>query len=252
MINGLKIVVVMPAYNAAKTLERTYAEISHDLVDELVLVDDHSHDHTVAKARELGIKHIIQHNQNKGYGGNQKSCYEYALKLNADIIIMLHPDYQYSPLLIPAMAHLIATGLYPVVLGSRILGGGALQGGMPAYKYFSNRLLTASQNILTGAKLSEYHTGYRAYSRHVLETIPFKENSDDFIFDNEMLCQIIWYGYAIGEISCPTRYFPDASSINFKRSVKYGIGVVKNSFRLFFHRYGLWGFPLLQKMSREV
>lgn len=242
----------MPAYNAAQTLERTCAEISADLVDELVLVDDYSTDNTVTKARELGIKHVIQHDQNKGYGGNQKSCYEYALKLNADIIIMLHPDYQYSPLLIPAMAHLIATGLYPVVLGSRILGGGALKGGMPVYKYFANRLLTASQNILTGAKLSEYHTGYRAYSRRVLESIPFKENNDDFIFDNEMLCQIIWSGYTIGEISCPTRYFPEASSINFRRSVKYGMGVVKNSFRLFFHRCGLWRFPLLQKISREV
>lgn len=238
MINNLKVVVVMPAYNAEQTLERTYNEIPHDIVDEIILVDDCSKDNTAELARRLGIKHVIKHNQNKGYGGNQKTCYDTALSIGADIVIMVHPDYQYTPKLIPAIAHLIASDLYEVVLGSRILGGGALRGGMPLYKYIANRFLTLSQNFIIGQKLSEYHTGYRAFSRRVLEAINYKANSDDFVFDNQMLSQIFYAGFEIAEITCPTKYFDDASSINFKRSVQYGLGVLKTSLT---HRLNLLG-----------
>src|ERR1700756_4865115 len=229
MINGKKIVVVLPAYNAAKTLKRTYDEIPFDIVDEVVLVDDHSKDNTSEVGKEIGIKHVIKHEKNKGYGGNQKTCYNKALSLGADIVIMLHPDYQYTPKLIPSMANIIAQDLYPVVMGSRILGKGALKGGMPMYKYIFNRCLTLTQNILIGQKLSEYHTGYRAFSREVLETIPFDRCSDDFVFDNQMLSQIFYAGFQIGEITCPTKYFEEASSINFSRSTTYGLGVIKTS-----------------------
>jgi len=236
MLNNLKIAVVLPAYNAAKTLERTYNEIPFDIVDEVILVDDCSKDNTVEVAKNIGIKHIVIHEKNKGYGGNQKSCYNKALELNSDIVIMLHPDYQYTPKLIPAMAHVISSGLYDVVLGSRILGNGALKGGMPLYKYISNRFLTLFQNIMTGQKLSEYHTGYRAFSKKVLTTIKYNENSDNFVFDNQMLSQIIMENIAIAEITTPTKYFKEASSINFKRSVIYGLGVINTSFTHFFHK----------------
>src|SRR6201998_4525442 len=239
MINGKKIVVVLPAYNAAKTLKRTYDEIPFDIVDEVVLVDDHSKDNTSEVAKEIGIKYVIRHEKNKGYGGNQKTCYDKALELGADIVIMLHPDYQYTPMLIPAMSEIIASGLYPVVLGSRILGKGALKGGMPMYKYIFNRFLTLSQNILLNQKLSEYHTGYRAFSREVLETVDYEANDDDFVFDNEMISQIFMAGFDIAEITCPTKYFPEASSINFSRSMKYGLGVLRVSFTHFFYKMGL-------------
>jgi glycosyltransferase involved in cell wall biosynthesis len=238
MINGKRIVVVLPAYNAAKTLEMTYREIPMDIVDDVVLVDDHSRDDTTAVGKALGIKHVIRHDQNKGYGGNQKTCYTTALDLGADIVIMLHPDYQYTPMLIPSIAWIIANDLYPVVLGSRILGKGALQGGMPMYKYVANRLLTLFQNIMVGQKLSEYHTGYRAFSRQVLESINLDANSDDFVFDNQMLSQIIMADFPIGEVTCPTKYFDDASSINFRRSSVYGIGVLVTSVQ---HRLHKWG-----------
>lgn len=239
MNKGNKIVVVLPAYNAALTLEQTYQEIPLDLVDEVVLVDDASTDNTIEVATKIGIRHIIKHERNKGYGGNQKTCYAKALSLEADIIIMLHPDYQYTPKLIPAMVSIIASGLYPVILGSRILGNGALHGGMPRYKYFFNRILTLVQNILMQQKLSEYHTGYRAFSREVLEAIDFETNSDDFVFDNQMLAQIFYAGYEIAEITCPTKYFPEASSINFSRSMKYGWGVLLVSVQYFFNKRGL-------------
>ena len=226
----------MPAYNAAKTLQQTYADIPMDIVDEVILVDDASTDETVELARRLNITHVITHNDNKGYGANQKTCYAKALSLDADIVIMLHPDYQYNPKLIPSMADLIATGVYPVVIGSRILGRGAVENGMPVYKYFFNRCLTLFQNIMLGQKLSEYHTGYRAYDRHVLENINFMANSDDFVFDNQVLLQIINKKYAIGEISCPAKYFPEASSINFKRSCRYGWGIVVNTFIFIFNK----------------
>jgi glycosyltransferase involved in cell wall biosynthesis len=238
MINGKRIVVVLPAYNAAKTLEMTYREIPMDIVDDVVLVDDHSRDDTTAVGTALGIKHVIRHDQNKGYGGNQKTCYTTALDLGADIVIMLHPDYQYTPMLIPSISWIIANDLYPVVLGSRILGKGALQGGMPMYKYVANRLLTLFQNIMVGQKLSEYHTGYRAFSRQVLESINLDANSDDFVFDNQMLSQIIMADFPIGEVTCPTKYFDDASSINFRRSSVYGIGVLLTSVQ---HRLHKWG-----------
>jgi len=233
--------VVLPAYNAARTLERTLAEIPDDIVDDVILVDDASQDETVDLARRLGVEHVIRHERNRGYGGNQKTCYARALELNADIVIMLHPDYQYTPKLIPAMAGLVASGLFPAVLGSRILGGGALRGGMPFYKYVANRLLTAFQNLCTGAKLSEYHTGYRAFSAELLRRLDLDANSDDFIFDNQMLAQIIRHDGRIGEITCPTRYFKEASSINFRRSVVYGLGVLRVSLeslacRLGWHR----------------
>jgi glycosyltransferase involved in cell wall biosynthesis len=239
MIQNKKIIAVLPAYNAAKTLKMTYDEIDFSIVDDVILVDDNSSDNTTQVADSLGIKHIIKHNKNKGYGGNQKSCYNKALELNADIIIMLHPDYQYTPKLIPSMCHLIASDLYPVVLGSRILGKGALRGGMPWYKYIANRSLTLIQNILMNAKLSEYHTGYRAFSKEVLESINFNNNSDNFVFDNEMLAQIWYAGYEIGEITCPTKYFDDASSINIKNSSIYGLGVLKTSILFRMKKWGI-------------
>lgn len=239
MLLHKKVVVVLPAYNAALTIEKTYNEIPFDIVDEVVLVDDRSSDNTVEVGKSLGIQHIIQHKKNTGYGGNQKSCYNKALELGADIVIMLHPDYQYTPKLIPAMSSLIAQGLYPCVLGSRILGKGALRGGMPMYKYVANRALTLAENILIGQKLSEYHTGYRAFSKEVLEKIAFNKNNDDFIFDNEMLSQIFMAGFEIAEITCPTKYFEEASSINFSRSVKYGLGVLRVSINHWLHKKGI-------------
>jgi len=229
MYKGKKVVVVLPAYNAAKTLQKTYDEIPFDLVDEVILCDDASKDNTVQLAEKLKLDHIIVHETNKGYGGNQKSLYNKSLEIGADIVIMLHPDYQYTPKLIPSMVNIIGDNLYPVVLGSRILGKGALNGGMPLYKYIANRLLTFTQNLLVNYKLSEYHTGYRAFGREVLEKIAFNKNDDDFIFDNEMLSQIIYHGFDIGEVTCPTKYFPEASSINFRRSAKYGLGVLRVS-----------------------
>ncbi len=236
MIKNKKIVVVLPAYNAEKTLERTYNEIPFDIVDEIILVDDDSKDDTYEIAQKLGINHIIKHEINKGYGGNQKTCYKKALDLNADIIIMLHPDYQYTPKLIHSMAYLIANDVYPVVLGSRILGKGALKGGMPIIKYISNRFLTFVQNILCGQKLSEYHTGYRAFSKEVLTSINYNLNSDNFVFDNQMLSQIIYKGYEIAEITCPTKYIKEASSISMKNSVIYALGVLKTSIIHFLNR----------------
>ncbi|MDY6801258.1 MAG: glycosyltransferase family 2 protein [Bacteroidota bacterium] len=247
MVANQKIVVVLPAFNAEKTLEKTYSEIPFDLVDEVILVDDKSNDKTVQKAEELGIKHIILHSENQGYGANQKTCYREALKRDADIIVMLHPDYQYSPKLIPSMAYIIAHNIYPVVLGSRILGRGAFKGGMPLYKYFFNRVLTFIQNILMGAKLSEYHTGYRAYSRKVLETINFEANSNNFVFDNQILAQIYFAGFEIAEITCPTKYDKDSSSINFFQSVKYGLGVLKTSFQYFMEKSGIYHFKIFQE-----
>ncbi|MBL7785583.1 MAG: glycosyltransferase family 2 protein [Chitinophagales bacterium] len=244
MVYNKKVVVVMPAYNAAKTLEQTYREIDFSIVDEVILVDDASKDDTSEVARLLGIQHVIKHDSNKGYGGNQKTCYAKALEIGADIVIMLHPDYQYTPKLIPSMAYIIASGLYEVVLGSRILGGGALRGGMPLYKYVANRFLTYSQNVLIGQKLSEYHTGYRAFSRQVLESIPYQKNSDDFIFDNQMLSQIFYAGFEIAEITCPTKYFDEASSINFKRSMQYGLGVLQVSAQHCLQRLGVSKFDL--------
>jgi glycosyltransferase involved in cell wall biosynthesis len=238
MLNGKKIVVVMPAYNAEDTLEKTYTEIPFEVVDDVILVDDASHDRTAEIAMRIGIKTIV-HEKNLGYGGNQKSCYRAALELGADIVIMVHPDYQYSPRLVTAMASMIVSRHYDVVLGSRILGGNAIRGGMPLYKYVANRLLTFLENLALGVKLSEYHTGFRAYSRQVLETLPLDANSDDFVFDNEILVQAVYFGFQIGEISCPTRYFDDASSINFARSVKYGIGVLATSIKFLLRKAGV-------------
>jgi glycosyltransferase involved in cell wall biosynthesis len=246
MIKEKKIAVVLPAYNAAKTLSRTYQEIPSDVVDFIVLSDDSSADNTLQIARELNIQHIISHNRNKGYGANQKSCYNKALELGADIIIMLHPDYQYTPKLIHSMSYLIANGLYQVVLGSRILGKGAIKGKMPLYRYFSNRILTFIQNILMNQKLSEYHTGYRAFSREILEKIDYNSNSDDFIFDNQILAQVIHGGYSVAEISCPTMYFEEASSINFGRSIIYGIGVLSTSIKYFLDKTGVYHFSLFR------
>jgi len=240
MMSGKRICVVMPAYNAAKTLRKTYSEIDRTLVDDVILVDDASRDDTVAIARELGL-HYIVHPKNRGYGGNQKTCYREALNRGADIVVMLHPDYQYSPLLLPAIAGMLVSGHFDIALGSRILGVGALAGGMPIWKYAANRLLTAAENLMLGYKLAEYHTGYRAFTRRVLETLPLEENSDDFVFDNQMLAQALWYGFHIGEISCPTKYFPEASSINFRRSVVYGIGVLATSVL-----YRLWRWRLVK------
>lgn len=250
MINGQKLVVVLPAYNAAKTLKITYDEIPFDIVDEVVLVDDASKDNTVEHAREIGIEHIIQHQANRGYGGNQKSCYQKALDLGADIVIMLHPDYQYTPKLLRAMASVIAHGVYPAVYASRILGKGALKGGMPVYKYIANRFLTLTQNLLIGQKLSEYHTGYRAFSTEVFSHIDIEANSDDFVFDNEMSAQIFFAGFEIGEVTCPTRYFEDASSINFRRSVKYGLGVLRVSVQYRMQKIGLAKFGIF-KMKKD-
>jgi glycosyltransferase involved in cell wall biosynthesis len=238
MFNTRKVIVVLPAYNAAKTLQVTFDEIPMDIVDEVLMVDDASTDETVKKATELGIHHIIRHEQNKGYGGNQKTCYSKALELDADIIIMLHPDYQYTPRLIHAMVSMIGNNIYDVVLGSRILSNGALRGGMPLYKYFFNRMLTFIQNILLNQKLSEYHTGYRAYSKEVLKKIKFNECSDDFVFDNEVISQMFYYGFRIGEVSCPTHYSEESSSINFSRSVQYGLGCLRVSM---VYRLCKWG-----------
>jgi glycosyltransferase involved in cell wall biosynthesis len=238
VLQGRRITVVLPAYNAARTLRETFNDIPHDIVDDILLVDDGSTDDTVAVAGSLGI-HTVRHAQNRGYGANQKTCYAAALDRGADIVVMLHPDYQYAPRLVTAMASMIVSGHYDVVLGSRILGGGALAGGMPRYKYFFNRVLTLIQNIFLTQKLSEYHTGYRAWSRATLERLPIEVCSDDFVFDNQMLAQAIWFGFRIGEISCPTRYFPEASSINFSRSVRYGLGVLATSAHYLAQRLGL-------------
>jgi glycosyltransferase involved in cell wall biosynthesis len=246
MYKNKKVVVVLPAYNAALTIKKTFEEIPHELVDDIILCDDASKDDTIQIAQSLGIKEIISHTQNKGYGGNQKSLYKRALELGADIIIMLHPDYQYTPKLIPAMVNILGESLYDVVLGSRILGKGALKGGMPLYKYFSNRFLTFIQNLLINHKLSEYHTGYRAFTKEVLQNINLEANSDDFVFDNEMLSQIIYKNYRIAEISCPTKYFEEASSINFSRSVKYGLGVLRVSLGHFFQKLGCVNLKIYQ------
>ena len=249
MINNKKVVVVLPAYNAAKTLEITYNEIDFNIVDDVILVDDVSHDETVQVGKNLGIKHIVIHEENKGYGGNQKSCYNKALEIGADIVVMLHPDYQYTPLLIPAMANLLGNGLYHVVLGSRILGTGALKGGMPLFKYIANRGLTFIQNILMGAKLSEYHTGYRAFTKEVLRAVDYEANSDNFVFDNQMLAQIWYAGYEIAEITCPTKYFNDASSISFKNSTIYAMGVLKTSVQFRMQKWRLIKSKIYEKDS---
>jgi glycosyltransferase involved in cell wall biosynthesis len=238
MISGKRVCVVMPAYNAEKTLRQTTAEIDSKIADDIILVDDASRDETVVLARSLGL-HVLVHPRNRGYGGNQKTCYTEALARGADIVVMLHPDYQYSPRLLPAMAGMVASGHFDVVLGSRILGTGAIAGGMPRWKYVANRFLTASENLLLGYKLTEYHTGYRAFSRKLLLTLPLEENSDDFVFDNQMLAQAVWFGFNIGELSCPARYFVDASSINFRRSVKYGFGVLGTALEFRLARMGL-------------
>jgi glycosyltransferase involved in cell wall biosynthesis len=238
MIHGKRLVVVMPAYNAANTVEKTVAEIPPGFVDQIILVDDFSRDHTFQIAQKMGL-HAIRHPQNRGYGGNQKTCYAEALKLGAEVVVMLHPDYQYTPKLVVAMASLVAIGQYDIVLGSRILGSGALKGGMPAYKYVSNRFLTLIQNLLMGTKLSEFHTGYRAFNREVLERLPLERNSDDFVFDNEMLAQAQYLGYRLGEVSCPTRYEPESSSISFRRSCKYGMGVLRVSLAFRLAKWGL-------------
>jgi len=251
MFKDKKVIVVMPAYEAEMTLRRTYDEVvSHDVVDQVILVDDSSKDRTVEIAKTLPKTLVHVHQKNTGYGGNQKSCYQLALKQGGDIVIMVHPDYQYTPKLIPAMASMIGSGLYHCVLASRILGGYALKGGMPLWRYVSNRFLTLAENILIGAKLSEYHTGYRAFSRELLERIPFKDDSDDFLFDNQMLAQIVWFGYTIAEISCPTKYFEEASSINFMRSVKYGFGCLHTALTFRLVKMGLISSSLFQKQDR--
>ena len=237
----------MPAYNAEKTLETTFREIPFALVDDVIIVDDASSDNTSEVAKKIGIKHVIKHEKNKGYGGNQKTCYNTALSLGADIVVMVHPDYQYTPKLIPSMSYLLADDLFQVVMGSRILGKGALKGGMPLYKYFFNRMLTLTQNLIIGQKLSEYHSGYRAFTKEVLESINYNANSDDFVFDNQMLTQIFYAGYEIAEITCPTKYFTDASSINFKRSAKYGLGVLATSFKYRFQKMGIAKYSIFNK-----
>ncbi len=251
MLHQKKIVVVMPAYNASKTLAMTHGEIPKDIVDEVILVDDASRDDTAVKARELGI-HTIIHPENRGYGGNQKTCYRTALSKGADVVVMVHPDYQYSPRLITAMASMIVSTHYDLVLGSRILGGEALKGGMPLYKYVANRFLTFVENLMLGVKLSEYHTGFRAFSRTLLEALPLEENSDDFVFDNEILAQTVYFGFRIGEISCPTKYFVDASSINFSRSVKYGFGVLATSLKFLLQKWGIGKSSLFRKEDSGV
>jgi len=250
MINGKKIAVVMPAYNAEKTLEKTVQELS-DVVDIKILVDDSSKDQTAALSRKLGVQTII-HDANYGYGRNQQTCYREALAAGADIVVMVHPDYQYTPLLVPAMAGMVASGVYDMVLASRILGAGALKGGMPFYKYVANRTLTAFQNLFLGVKLSEYHTGFRAFSKELLEALPLLENSDDFVFDNQMIAQAVMFGFKIGEISCPTKYFEDASSINFKRSVKYGLGVLATTIGFVANRTRIVRLPYLSPRGRKV
>ncbi len=252
MYRDRKIVVVMPAYNAAKTVRRTYEEVrAQGIVDEIILVDDRSRDDTVEVARSLEGVQVHVHQVNKGYGGNQKTCYRLALEAGADIVIMIHPDYQYTPKLIPAMVSIIANGLHPCVLGSRILGGYALKGGMPFWKYISNRFLTLAENILLGAKLSEYHTGYRAFSRSILETLNLEANSDDFVFDNQMLAQILWHGFTIAEVSCPTKYFPEASSINLRRSIRYGFGCLSTGLRYRLAKAGLHSSQLFARKDAE-
>ena len=251
MINGRRLVVVMPAYNAEKTLRQTYAEVPREYVDEVILVDDGSHDQTAEIARSLGL-HTFVHPQNRGYGGNQKTCYTEALRRGGEIVVMVHPDYQYSPKLIVAMASMIASGHYDVALGSRILGNDTLAGGMPLYKYVANRALTFFENLMLGAKLSEYHTGFRAFSREVLEALPLEENSDDFVFDNEMLAQVIYFGYHVGEISCPTRYMAEASSISFWRSVRYGLGVVRVSIAFRLARWGIGSFGIFDRTGARL
>lgn len=246
MLRGKKIVVVMPAYNASKTLDRTCAEIPFPLVDEVILVDDNSSDNTYVKAKELGINHVVKHDVNRGYGGNQKTCYDLALKIGADVVIMVHPDYQYTPKLIPAMAELLTSGLYEVVLGSRILGTGALKGGMPLYKYIANRFLTFTQNLLVGSKLSEFHTGYRAFTRKAIESINIQHNSDNFVFDNQMLSQLLMKDYEIAEITCPTKYFDEGSSINLKNSTVYGLGVLKVSLQHRLKKLGIYTAKIYQ------
>ena len=251
MLQGQRIAVVLPAYNAAATLERTYREVPLDLVDEILLVDDSSQDETVSIARRLDVTTFV-HPTNRGYGGNQKTCYREALRLKADVFIMLHPDYQYPPKLIPAMASMVVSGEYDMVLASRILGGQALKGGMPLYKYLSNRFLTAVENLLTLAKLSEYHTGYRAFSRELLETLPLEENSDDFLFDNQMIVQALFFGFRIGEINCSARYFPEASTINFSRSVRYGLGVLITALQFRLQKLGLSHFSIFDPQGRKL
>ena len=251
MLNGKKVVVVMPAYNASRTLRQTYDEVPFEIVDEVLLVDDASSDETVALARELGLTTFL-HERNLGYGKNQKTCYREALKRDADIVIMLHPDYQYSPRLLTSLAGMIASGHYDIALGSRILGVGALQGGMPRYKYVANRFLTAVQNLLLGYKLSEYHTGFRAFSRRVLKSLPLEADTDDFLFDNEVLAQAIYFKFNIGEISCPTKYFPEASSISFKRSVRYGLGVLWTSLKFRMQKMGLAKFRMFDSDSAKL
>ena len=251
MIKGKKVIVVLPAYNAAKTLEITYSEIDFNVVDEVILVDDASKDDTIEIGKRLGIKHIIKHDRNYGYGGNQKTCYTHALKLGADIVIMLHPDYQYNPKLIPSMAYLIANNVFHVVMGSRILGDMAIKNGMPVYKYIFNRFLTWTQNFIIWEKLSEYHTGYRAFSRDVLERLNLEANSDDFIFDNQMITQIFYCGYEIGEISCPAKYFEEASSINFSRSMQYGVGVILNSITYRLNKWKIIKSSIYQKPNEQ-
>jgi glycosyltransferase involved in cell wall biosynthesis len=251
MISGKRVCVVMPAYNAEKTLLRTVQEIDRAVADDILLVDDQSRDGTVRIARDLGL-HVIVHEKNRGYGGNQKTCYTEALARGADIVVMLHPDYQYSPRLVPAMAGMVASEHFDVVLGSRVLGLGALAGGMPLWRYVSNRFLTLFENVMLGYKLAEWHTGYRAFSRRVLETLPLEENSDDFVFDNQMLAQAIWFGFQIGEISCPARYFAEASSINFRRSVKYGFGVLGTALEFRLSRLGLLRSPRFAAWGRKL
>jgi len=246
MLKDNKICIVLPAYNASQTLEKTYNEIPFDIVDDIILVDDNSTDNTVEVAKKLGISHIIIHDNNKGYGGNQKSCYNKALDLEADIVVMLHPDYQYTPRLLESMIYIIINDIYPVVLGSRILGKGAQKGGMPLYKYFFNRCLTAFQNLLMNQKLAEYHTGYRAFSKNVLKRINFMANSDDFVFDNQMIAQIFYAGFDIAEITCPTKYFKEASSINFKRSLKYGLGVLRTSVQYRLQKWGICKYEIFK------
>jgi glycosyltransferase involved in cell wall biosynthesis len=251
MLNGKRICVVMPAYNAEKTLKKTYDEIPKDIVDEVILTDDASTDETVKLSRELNIKTFV-HTENKGYGGNQKTCYQAALESGADIVIMLHPDYQYTPKLITPMASMMTEGLFDAVIGSRILGNKAMMGGMPLYKYISNRALTLAENLLIQQKLSEYHTGYRAFSRKVLETIPLLENSDDFVFDNQMLCQTLYFGFDVGEVSCPALYFDDASSISFSRSVTYGLGVMQTAMKYAMARRGMGHFRIFNPHGKKL
>ena len=251
MIHGKRVVVVLPAYNAARTLRQTYDELPHEIVDQVILVDDASRDETSRLAREMGITTFV-HPRNLGYGGNQKTCYREALRCGADVVIMVHPDYQYTPALVTAMASMVAKGIYDAVLGSRMLGTSALKGGMPRYKYVANRLLTFIENVVLQRKLSEYHTGYRAFGREVLERLPLEENSNDFVFDNEMLAQVIAFGYRIGEVSCPTRYFEDASSISFSRAVRYGFGVLNVCLKFRLHRWGVRRWPLFDDRGRRL